>query len=292
MVDTSLEAAAHPLTSPDLGRLIGMTIGFPQLDAEEAAAVLAGFGFEALEVHLLQLGPGIPGVPVFEGHAAALGEALRDIGLVVSTLNGAGAPGFEPHADRSTWDAAADELSRQLRLAAAMGSPRVLCWDGRLPPGGRAEDAPPRLAECIAAGIERSRLADPPDVSVELHPFTFALEHGFVAELAEALRHVGAGICLDFCHFGVALGREFMSEVGDDVLLAVNHIHFSDTDCLTSELHFPPGRGVLDLNSVISRLAGLPVALAWDLFGWPSPRAAIRESLPSYARFVRQGAAA
>jgi sugar phosphate isomerase/epimerase len=90
----------------------------------------------------------------------------------------------------------------------------------------------------------------------------------------------------------VALGRDFMSEVGDDVLLAVNHIHFSDTDCLTSELHFPPGMGVLDLNSVISRLAGQSVALAWDLFGWPAPRAAIRESLPSYASFVRQGAAA
>src|SRR5207249_12072982 len=82
------------MTRPDVGRLIGMTVGFARSDAEAAAALLSELGFEAVEVHLLQLAPGIPGVPVFEGHAAALGESLRRSGLVVSTLNGAGAPGF------------------------------------------------------------------------------------------------------------------------------------------------------------------------------------------------------
>src|SRR5439155_17890455 len=172
-------------------------------DAEAAAALLSELGFEAVEVHLLQLGPGIPGVPVFEGHAAALGESLRRGGLVVSTLNGAGAPGFEPHSD---WEASADELARQLRLAAALGSPRVLCWDGRLARGADGSAAPRQLADCIAAGLERSGLADPPEVSVELHPFTFALERRLVPELAGALATVGAGLCLDFCHLGVARG--------------------------------------------------------------------------------------
>jgi sugar phosphate isomerase/epimerase len=280
------------LSSPDLGRLIGMTIGFPRLDAEEAAALLAELGFEAVEVHLLQLAPGVPGVPAFEGHAAAFGESLREAGLIVSTLNGAGAPGFDPLATGSAWEEAADELARQLRLAAALGSPRVLCWDGRLPPGGTPATAPKRLAECISAALERSRLPDPPEVSVELHPFTFALERKLVPELAEALRTVGAGLCLDFCHFGVALGPDFGDDLDDGVLSAFNHVHFSDTDCVTSELHFPPGKGVLDLDSLTSRLAGLEVALAWDLFGWPAPRAAIRESLSAYARFARHGAAA
>jgi sugar phosphate isomerase/epimerase len=226
---------------------------------------------------------------VFEGHAAALGEHLREAGLVVSTLNGAGAPGFEPHSD---WDAAADELARQLRLAAALGSPRVLCWDGRLAAGADVATAPRRLADCIAAGLERSGLATPPEVSVELHPFTFALEQRLVPELAEALRTVGAGLCLDFCHFGVALGAAFLDDLDDAAIAAVNHVHFSDTDCVTSELHFPPGLGVLDLNAVMSRLSGLEVAIAWDLFGWPAPRAAIRAAFPVYAGYVRAGAAA
>jgi sugar phosphate isomerase/epimerase len=280
------------MTRPDRGRLIGMTIGFPRSDGEESAALLAELGFEAVEVHLLQLGTGIPGVPVFEAHAAALGEGLRESGLVVSTLNAAGAPGFEPHGGGSAWEDAADELARQLRLAAAMGSPRLLCWDGRVAPAGDATKAADRLGDCIAAGLERSRLAEPPEVSVELHPFTFALERGLVPELADALRGVGAGLCLDFCHFGVALGRTFIHDLDDSALAAVNHVHFSDTDCLTSELHFPPGKGVLDLDAIASRLSALEVALAWDLFGWPSPRAAIRQSLPTYARFARGGLAA
>lgn len=277
------------MIAPDHGRLIGMTIGFPRLDAEEAADLLAQLGLEAVEIHLFQLGPGLPGVPVFEGHATALGESLRQRGLVVSTLNGAGAPGFEPHTD---WEGSANELARQLRLAAALGSPRLLCWDGRLPAGEPSAPAPRRLAECIAAGRERSRLADPPAISVELHPFTFALERRLVSELAEELRRVEAGICLDFCHFGVALGPAFASDFDDEILAAVNHVHFADTDCVTSELHFPPGKGILDLDLIVSRLSGLQVALAWDLFGWPAPRAAIRESLSAYARFVRQEIAA
>jgi sugar phosphate isomerase/epimerase len=264
-----------------------MTIGFARLDAEEAADLLAQLGLEAVEVHLVQLGPGLPGVPVFEGHAAALGESLRLRGLVVSTLNGAGAPGFEPHAD---WEGSVGELARQLRLAAALGSPRVLCWDGRLADGERAASASRLLAECIDAARERSQLSDPPAISVELHPFTFALERRRVPELAEALQRVDAGICLDFCHFGVALGPGFAEELDQAVLAVVNHVHFADTDCRTSELHFPPGKGILDLESIMSRLSGLEVALAWDLFGWPAPRAAIKESLPSYARFVREEA--
>jgi sugar phosphate isomerase/epimerase len=273
----------------DAGRLIGSTVGFGRLDVEAAAEVLVELGFEATEVHLLQLGPGIGGALVFEGHAAALGESLQEAGLVVSTLNGAGAAGFEPLVDRETWDEAASELGRQLRLASALGSPRLLCWDGRLPPNGDAEAAPRLLADCIAAGVERSALSDPPVVSVELHPFTFALEHHLVPELVAALRDVGAGICLDFCHFGVALGPAFLDELDAEALASINHIHFADSDCVTSELHFPPGKGILDLPAIVSRLSGLGVALAWDLYGWPAPRAAIRRHMPVYAGFVRGG---
>ena len=83
-----------------------------------------------------------------------------------------------------------------------------------------------------------------------------------------------------------------MDGLDDAALAAVNHVHFSDTDCVTSELHFPPGRGVLDLDAIMGRLSGLEVAVAWDLFGWPAPRAAIRDSFAAYAGYVRAGAAA
>ena len=66
----------------DAGLLIGMTVPFARLDVESAAAELLALGFEAVEVHTLQLGPGLAGVPVHERHAAAAGDALRAASLL------------------------------------------------------------------------------------------------------------------------------------------------------------------------------------------------------------------
>ena len=129
-----------------------------------------------------------------------------------------------------------------MRWAAAMGAPRVLIWEGRVARREDVDAACGTLAQAIEAAGQRSGLADPPPVSCELHPFTFALKYRALPELATALRSVGAGICFDFCHFGVALGRDLLAHLDDDVVEAIDHVHFSDTDTKTSELHFPLGR--------------------------------------------------
>lgn len=270
---------------PDRDLLIGMSLMFPRLDIESAAAALAEFGFQGLEIHLFQIGPGVIDLPIGEAHAEVAGDAARAAGLFVSTLNAAGAQGFEPLHDPAT---AADELARLLRLAHAMGAVRLLVWDGRLAAGGDDTSAPETLAECVARGIDRSKLSRPPEVSVELHPFTFALQRGLVGEAAAELQGVGAGICLDPCHFGVALGSTFVDHLDQAILEAINHVHWADSDCATSELHFPPGAGVLDLESLAGKLAVVDAAVAWDLFAWPAPRAAIEAGLPAYRRLVRE----
>jgi sugar phosphate isomerase/epimerase len=272
----------------DAGLLIGMTVPFARLDVESASAELLALGFEAVEVHTLQLGPGLAGVPVHERHAAAAGDALRAASLLPVTLNAAGAPGFEPVGDEEEERArAVGTLAHELRLASALGASRVLCWDGRVTDPARADSAPERLAAVIDAARTRAALTDPPAVSVELHPFTFALEHDRVAETALALREVGAGICLDFCHFGVALGSGFGTRLDDALLDAVNHVHLADSDCSSSELHFPLGEGVLDVAGLAARFAGRRVALAWDMFSWPAPRAGIRAGFDRYRDLVR-----
>jgi hypothetical protein len=70
-------------------------------------------------------------------------------------------------------------------------------------------------------------------VSTELHPFTFALKYRKLSELAEVLPAVGAGICVDFCHFGVAPGPDFMEDLTPPVMTATTEVHYSDTDCTT-----------------------------------------------------------
>jgi sugar phosphate isomerase/epimerase len=270
----------------DAGLLIGMTVPFARLDLESAAAELLALGFEAVEVHTLQLGPGLPGVPVHERHAAGAGEALRAASLPPVTLNAAGAPGFEPVGDEEEQARAVGMLTHELLLASALGASRVLCWDGRVNDPARAASAPEQLAAVIDAARSRTGLPDPPVISVELHPFTFALKHDLVSETASALSAVGAGICLDFCHFGVALGSGFGSELDDALLDAVNHVHLADSDCSSSELHFPLGEGVLDVAGLAAQFAGRRVALAWDMFSWPVPRSGMRAGFDRYRELV------
>jgi sugar phosphate isomerase/epimerase len=275
---------------PDFGKLIGMSLIAGRDDIETAAAIVKELGFEGMEVHAHQIGPGLPGVPVFEAHAAAVGEVLRNAGLIVSTLNVVGDATFDPFASPEALTRTINGLAAHMRWAAAMGAPRVLIWEGRVETRKDVEGACKTLAQAIEAAAERSGLQSPPPVSCELHPFTFALKHKALSELASALRPVGAGICFDFCHFGVALGRDLLSYVDDSVVAAIDHVHYSDTDTRTSELHFPPGAGVLDLDAIEARIAGKPIAISWDLFGWPGPRRVIRERMDVYRGFVARHA--
>jgi sugar phosphate isomerase/epimerase len=273
------------VSSPaDLGHAIGMTVALSWLDAEAASDELAGLGFTAVELHLAQLTPALPGAIASEAQAAAFGRMLSERGLVPSSLNAAGAPGFEPIS--GSWEGAVDALAGQLRIAHAIGAPRVICWDGRPAALGDTRDAPARLVEAIVEAQRRSGVEDPPAVSVELHPFTFALACGLLEETATALHTVKAGLCIDFCHFAVALGAGFMEALTPAVVDATNHIHLADSDCVTSELHFPLGEGVLDVAQLLSVFKRRSVSLAWDLFGWPAPRLAMRRGLDRYREIV------
>lgn len=272
--------------APDTGLRIGMSVVLMRDDLETATTTILGLGFDAIEVHLDHLGPGMPGVPIFERHAEAAGELVRRHGLRVGTLNAVADPSFDPFGGSEAFEATARALALQLRLAAAMGSPRLLIYEGRLAEADELPRASDTLARCIDQARQVSGLADPPVISVECHPFTWALAHRRLPQLARALASVGSGICLDFCHFAVALGPDFMAEIDDEVLGAINHVHFADSDAATPELHFPPGLGVLDLEAIARKLAGRGLAIAWDLFGWPGPRTAIRATMPAYAAFV------
>jgi sugar phosphate isomerase/epimerase len=277
---------------PDHGKLVGMSVVLLRDDLETAARTIRDLGFEAIEIHGSHISPGMPGVTVYDAHAAAAGEQIRRTGLAVSTLNVVGDSSFQPFDGPDALASTAEAMGRHLRWAAAMGSPRILIWEGRVAAARDVPSALRTLGEVIDRARESSRLADPPRVSIELHPFTFGLAHGCLPQLAETLRSVGdAGICFDFCHFAVALGRDLLSAIDDDVLDAIDHVHYSDSDCITSELHFPPGLGVLDFDAIGARLAGRPIATSWDLFGWPAPRTAITDGFDRYRAFVERHAA-
>jgi sugar phosphate isomerase/epimerase len=267
---------------------IGMSVALPRLDIESAIGELADLDFDAVEVHLAQIGTGVPSVPVFERAAEEVAELARRAGLCVTGLNAVDDPSFAPFGDGEARERTVQGLAHHLRLAAAMDARTVVIWDGRTADRSEAARAPALLAECIQRALERCALQAPPAVSIELHPFTFGLAHDVLGELAQALLSCGAGICADFCHLGVARGALFHEGLAE-IAGAINHVHFSDSDCESSELHMPPGLGVLDLDTICDVvIAGRDLDIGWDLFGWPAPREAMREHRAGYLRALER----
>lgn len=286
---TSLTGRVASDTAADVGALIGMTVPLSQLDLEEAIELLGASGFNAVEVFLGQVGPRIVDVPIGPTHLDAVARLLESHELRASSLNTI-VNNLVPSASGAARDRAVAQVRDGLTLGAALGAPRILIWDGEIDDAAQARDAPEALAECIHRATELAQATVDerplPRVSVELHPNTFTLKHGLLSESAQQLVSVGAGICLDLAHFGVALGPDFARLLSDDLLAAVNHVHFADSDCVTEQLHLPPGIGRIDLASVTGALAGSGLSAAWDLFGWPAPRTAVRRHFSSYASFV------
>jgi sugar phosphate isomerase/epimerase len=276
-----------PGSPVDANKALGMTVVFAHLDIEQAVGELHKLGFAAAEIFVGHLGPREVSAPVLEAHAAATGDFVRSRGLTVSTLNCIVGE-FDPFTSPEALERTAAGISAHLRLAAAMGSPRILIWDGELDEAASLTQAPASLARAIEAGCARSGLAEPPAVAVELHPNTFALKHGRHDEVASALASVGAGICLDFCHAAVALGPDFADSLSTSFLEAVSHVHFADSDCVSEQLHFPPGAGKVNLDAAERRLAGRGLAVGWDLFGWPAPRQAAAAGLGRYRAAVQR----
>jgi sugar phosphate isomerase/epimerase len=262
---------------------IGATIAFARLDLEAALAELRTAGFDGVEVWAEQLGPGPAGPVVREAHAAAAGELAVAHGLRPVALNAVGDPAFDPHGDRALRERSVQALASQLRLAAALGAPRLLIWEGRIAGAADVPRACAALVDCIRRARDAAALREPPQIAVEPHPFTFALAHDATDALVDALAEAGdAGLLLDYCHVAVALGAEAVPAYAARHRAAIAHVHAADSDGVTSELHVPFGRGAIDLDEVADALGGLDVPVAWDLFGWPAPREIMRTGMAAY----------
>ena len=91
------------------------------------------------------------------------------------------------------------------------------------------------------------------DVLIEVHPFTLGINLDFAVLLCDRIDMPNFGIAYDSCHFAVGLPDGYV-----DAIRAldhrIKHVHFSDSDKRSSELHFPPGRGCLDMDAIVQAL--------------------------------------
>ena len=82
------------------------------------------------------------------------------------------------------------------------------------------------------------------------------------------------------------LAPAFVTQLSDNFWDSVSHVHFADSDCVSEQLHFPPGEGRVNIGAAEDALAGRGIGVAWDLFGWPAPRAATSSGMARYLAAV------
>jgi sugar phosphate isomerase/epimerase len=119
----------------------------------------------------------------------------------------------------------------------------------------------------------------------EPHPFTVGISDKLLISLCDALPQEWFGVTFDFCHYGVGRPDDYVNAVGA-LGNRIRHIHFSDSDMESSELHFVPGEGRMDIKALLHAFKDIGYAgtLTVDLYGHPTPIHAARSTLPQFKR--------
>jgi sugar phosphate isomerase/epimerase len=210
------------------------------------------------------------------------------MGLSMGGLNVVGEDYFQPFGSDAQFQETLDGLKADTDFALSLGTKDVLIWEGRAPEGTTEsywiERCLPRLVElfqeAIAYGAPRgARLL------VEPHPFTVGMSDKLLVKLCDSLNSTHFGITFDFCHYGVGRPTDYVDAVG--VLgPRILNIHFSDSDQVTSELHFPPDTGRLKINALLEAFKEIHYsgAIALDLYGYPLPV----QALPAAVATLRE----
>ncbi|HWE63848.1 MAG TPA: sugar phosphate isomerase/epimerase family protein [Chloroflexota bacterium] len=264
--------------------IAGMTIVFPTLPLEDNLALHAELGFQAVEVwkpHLgTRLGPRMLGAVARQAQAAD---------LTLSALNAIGEPYFDPFRDEQSFAATVHGLKADLALCAHTGMRTLAVWEGRPRPDRDRAWHLEILVRLFTGALEEAQALGVERILFEPHPFTVGFTLGGIPELCQRVGSDHFGIILDTCHLSVAYPRDYLDRMADLVPFA-KHLHLGDSDLTTSELHYPPGVGLVDLPACmrVLRAGGFAGSVAWDLYSWPFPKQAIRRYEPVLADLVDQ----
>lgn len=260
-------------------RLCGNSITFQHYTAEEACQRLAAAGCNAVEMW----------PPHLEGCKTPLllkqfREFAAELGLELWGYNAVGADYFQPFGAQANYDRTLAGLKADVDHALELGVQDVMVWEGVRPPDKDIPDAD-LLAVLVALFTEAIEYARPKGArfTAEPHPFTLGMDNEFMKQLCDQLDRDYFGVLFDFCHYGVGQPETYVDAIYG-LGARIQHLHYSDTDGLTSELHYPPGKGLLDLAAMNQALVDIGFAgtSTLDMYGYPVPEQGYIWGLPIY----------
>jgi sugar phosphate isomerase/epimerase len=237
---------------------------------EEAVRIFRAAGFDSLEMwkhHLKSCK-----TPELRKRFVAWAKGL---GVTMGGFNAVGEDYFQPFGTDVELDATLAGLKADTEIAHALGARDLLIWEGRVPNGATESDLVehmlPRLTELLNCAISYASSLGI-RILTEPHPFTAGMSDRFLSRLCDAFDAEWFGVTFDFCHYGVGRPTDYIDAVRA-LGHRIRHIHFSDTDQKTSELHFPPGSGRLNISGILDAFKeiGYNGTMTLDLYGYPLP---------------------
>ena len=260
-------------------QVIGNPMLFRQLPLELALKEMKALGYDALELWAPQIA---------ECRTDALRRLLRSfcedrLGLPLIRLNAADASYFFPLRQQGDYEKILPGLLQDVDVTAALGMPHLLTWEGRIPLGASRQD---RFGWILSDTTEMfKRLTDyghrkGVQISVEVHPFTLGMDTEWLLTLFEKVGDAAFGLTYDCCHYGVGQPDTYLAAI-EQLGTHIQHIHFCDSDKTSSEVHFAPGTGRLDLEGVIAafKKIGFAGTIMQDLWLYPFPEEGSRAGL-------------
>jgi sugar phosphate isomerase/epimerase len=259
--------------------LRGSTITLEDYPVEQAVDIFRRCGFTSLEmwVHHLKKCR----TPDLRGQFV---QYTGSTGIEMGGLNVVGEDYFQPFGTDAELEATLSGLRKDLEFARSLGARDVLIWEGRAPEGTTEthwlDRLLPKLTELL-----RTAIADAKTLGmrflVEPHPFTVGMSDRFLVSLCDSLDPDHFGVTYDFCHYGVARKTDYIAAVYN-LGHRIRHLHFSDSDQQSSELHFPPGAGRMDIAGILKAFREIRYdgTITLDLYGYPTPVEALERSVP------------
>ncbi len=175
-------------------------------------------------------------------------------------------------------------LKADVDHALELGVQDLMVWEGLRPAGSDIPDAD-LLDVLVSLFTEAINYARPKGArfTAEPHPFTLGMDNDFMKQLCDQLDRAHFGVLFDFCHYGVGQPQTCVGAIYE-LGTRIEHLHYSDNNGLTSELHYPPGKGLLDLAAMNKALVdvGFAGTSTLDMYGYPVPEQGYKWGLPIY----------
>jgi|SRR5579862_236569 len=258
----------------------GSSITFEDYPLEEAIKVMSGLGFRRVEMwkhHLRRCKT--------PDQRQAFARFAESSGIAMGGLNVVGEDYYRPFGAEEEFQQTLRGLKNDVDYAVSLGTKDVLIWEGVRPVGFDEERCKerllPRLVELFKMAIAYS---SPKDVRflVEPHPFTVGMSDSFLIELCDSLPSQSFGVTYDFCHYGVGRPHDYVQAVRN-LGHRIRHIHLADSDLVSSELHFAPGEGRMNISALVEAFTeiGYNGSLTLDLYGNPTPIRAAQFCTPT-----------